>query len=562
MKAKWIVSELPSVEKINSMSDSLKISKLLAAILCVRGYNETTAKGFIDKSASCIHDPYLLKDMDKAVNRITSALEKNEIITVYGDYDADGVTSCSIMVMCLEALGGNVNYYIPERETEGYGISCNSIDNIIKRGTKLIVTVDCGITAIDECEYAKNNGIDMIITDHHECSDSIPEAVAVINPKQPDCNYPFKSLAGVGVALKLVQALNYNKQSLYDTAVQYSDLVAIGSIADIVPLTDENRIVCDMGLKAISKSENFGVKALLNISGFDVTKIDTTKVGFVLAPKINAVGRLENATRAVELLLCKEYYEAEQIANELHEHNLQRQQIEQEILEQAEQMVKKYYNNDKVLVLSNKKWHHGVVGIVASRLTKKYFKPCIMISPGADGLYKGSGRSIEGFSLYDALEYSKDTLKSFGGHELAAGLVLERENVDLFRNKINEYATENLTDDMMIPTLVADCELKGRHLNMNVASELNKLQPYGTGNKQPVFYIKNMTVFKVMKIGNNKQHLKLSLSKEGVMVDAVAFGMADKTNITFNSNISVMCNLDINEYRQTRNLQLKIIDIK
>ena len=295
MKSRWIVSEIPSVEQINTLSDSLKISKLLAAILCVRGFDVQSASNlFSYDNAACIHDPFLMKDMEKAVIRINAAIEKNEVITVYGDYDADGVTSCSLLVKCIQSLGGNVNYYIPERESEGYGVNFNSIDVISKRKTTLLITVDCGITATKECEYAKELGIDMIVTDHHECSDVIPNAVAILNPKRPDCNYPFKSLAGVGVALKLAQALNKDKMSYIDTVLTYSEFAAIGSIADIVTLVDENRVICSLGLNSLMKTKNKGIHALIDISGLDQSKIDTVKVGFVIAPKINSVGRLEN----------------------------------------------------------------------------------------------------------------------------------------------------------------------------------------------------------------------------------------------------------------------------
>ena len=561
METKWNVSEIPSVSSINEMSEALKISKLLSVILCVRGFTVKSASDFLNKDLSCIYDPYLLKDMDKGVKRIRQALCNNEIITVYGDYDADGVTSCSLLVKALKKLNGNVNYYIPERETEGYGINNSSIEHIKNRGTSLIITVDCGITAISECEYAKSLGIDMVITDHHECSDSVPEAVAVIDAKQKDCEYPFKHLAGVGVAFKLVQALFRDTVGTEELIDEYSDLVTIGSIADIVPLVGENRVICHFGLKSISNTKNQGIRALVDVSGLDINKIDATKIGFVIAPKINAVGRLEDATRAIKLFLSEDYDEAYKIASELHGYNKMRQEIETEILEEADKQLKKYYLNDKIAVLDNKNWHHGVVGIVASRLTKRYFKPCIMISPGTEGLYKGSGRSISGFSLYDALDYSKDTLKSFGGHELAAGLVIEKNNIQKFRKKINEYAEKNMSSDILVNKITADCELRGRHLNLASAEELSKLQPYGTENAQPVFYIKNMTVANSYKIGNNKQHLRLQLIKDGVKVDAVAFGMGDR-NITFNSVISVMCNLDVNEFRNERNLQLKIIDIK
>ncbi len=562
MTTKWIVSEVPPVEKIDEITNELGTSRIVSAILAVRGFDAKSAKAYIDKDASGIYDPFLMKDMDKAVERLKKAISLKEKITVFGDYDADGVTSCALLVSCLEELGGVVDYYIPDRETEGYGVSRASVDLIKERNTKLILTVDCGITAVEECEYAKEFGLEMIITDHHECSGIVPDAVAVIDAKQEECSYPFDYLAGVGVALKLAQALLKDKYSYAETMDRYSELAMIGSVADIVPLTDENRIICNAGLAKIKNTANYGIKALLDVSGIEAESINASKIGFVFAPKINAVGRLENASRAISLFLANTYDEAYAIANEMNEYNIKRQKIEAEILDEAVKMLEEKGNDDKVIVLCNKNWHHGVVGIVSSRLAKKYMKPCILISEGTDGLYKGSGRSVNGFSIYDALDYSKGELVSFGGHELAVGLTLEYENIDSFREKINEYAKTNLTEEMSVSTIVADCEMRGRHLNMAIAEELQLMQPFGTGNSQPVFFINNMTVQRVLQIGSEKQHLKLQLLKDGVSVGAVAFGFGTDNKIAFNDVISVMACLDINEFRGVRSVQLRIIDIK
>ena len=562
MTTKWIVSDVPAVEKIDEITNATGVNRIVSAILAVRGFDAQSAKAYIDRDMSGIYDPFLIKDMDKAVERINKAISSKEKMTVFGDYDADGVTSCALLVSCIEELGGIVDYYIPDRETEGYGVSRASVDIIKERNTSLIITVDCGITAVEECEYARGLGIDMIITDHHECSSTVPDAVAVIDSKQENCTYPYKYLAGVGVALKVAQALLKGKYTDSQVLEKYSELAMIGSVADIVPLCDENRIICSAGLEKIKHTTNFGIKALLDVSGIENDSITATKIGFILAPKINAVGRLENASRAIALFLAKSYDEAFAIASEMNEYNIKRQKIEAEILEEAEQMLKKEGNNDDVIVLCNKDWHHGVVGIVSSRLSKKYMKPCILISSSPDGLYKGSGRSVNGFSIYDALEYCKSELVSFGGHELAVGLTLEKDKTDAFRKKINEYAEKNFSEEMSVSTIVADCEMRGRHINMAVAEELQLMQPFGTGNSQPVFFINNMTVQRVMKIGSEKQHLKLQLLKDGISVGAVAFGFGTDSRIAFNDVISVMACLDINEYRGTRSVQLRIIDIK
>lgn len=562
MNTKWSVAPVPSFDDVTKMCEATNTNRLVSAILCVRGFSPEEGRAFIKKDESQIYDPFILKDMDKAVNRINKAIKDGEKITIYGDYDADGVTSSTILILCIRELGGNVDYYIPDRENEGYGISESSIDIIANNGTKLIVSVDCGITAVDECEYAKEKGIDMVITDHHECSYVLPDACAVVDTKQDDCKYPFKMLSGVGVALKLCQALLKDKYTYIETLDKYADFAAIGSIADIVPLTNENRIICCEGLKKIQQSPKTGVKALLDISGIDAKSVNATKIGYLVAPKINAAGRLQSAQRAVDLFLENDYEKAYLIAEELNGYNIERQNIEIQILKEAEKLLLSKYKDDPIAVLCNEEWHHGVVGIVSSRLTKKYVKPCILLSKSPDGFYKGSGRSVEGFSLYDALDYTKDTLITFGGHELAVGLTLEKENINKFREEINKYAKDKMPDDISVLSYEADCELRGRHLNLDTVNSLSCMQPFGTGNQQPLFYINNMVVQKVYCIGNDKQHLKLTLSKDGVLVDAIAFEFGRNNKITFNDTISVMCHLDINEYRGVKNVQLRIVDIK
>ena len=557
---KWIVSPVPFKEDIETLSTENNVSRLIAAILCSRGLNSKEAAVFLKADIKDMHNPFLFKGMDKAVARIKKAVTEKQKIVVYGDYDVDGVTATTVLVSCLKKLGADVDFYIPSRDKEGYGINNESVEKMAKVGVKLIVTVDCGITAIAECEYAKSLGVDLIITDHHECGGSVPNAVAAIDTKQPDCTYPFKDLAGVGVAFKVAQALLQDKYTKTQILDMYSELVTIGSIADIVPLLGENRIICKYGLEKLSKTKNVGINALLNVAGIDKNEIDTFKIGYAVAPRINAAGRIGGAEKAVELFTETDIAKAEKIAIELDGSNIKRQQIEAEIFKAAEKQLLDFYAEDKIVVLADKDWHHGVVGIVSSRLAKKYLKPCILISEGPDGKYKGSGRSVEGFSLYNALEYSKATLVSFGGHELAAGLVIEEADIDAFRRKINEYAENNFNGDFS-GKIVADLELRERHLNIEVARSLGILEPYGTDNKQPVFYIEGLTVMKVSRVGASKQHLRLSLKKGNSTIDAVAFGFGDY-NVSFNDTINVMCNLDINSFRDMENVQLKILDIK
>lgn len=558
---KWIVSPVPDKEAIEKIATENNVSRLIAAVLCVRNFNSEDASAFLKADLDDMHDPFLFKGMDKAVARINKAVENKEKIIVYGDYDVDGVTATTLMLSCLKDLGADADFYIPSRDKEGYGINKDSVELIAARGVTLIITVDCGITAVEECEYAKTLGVDLIITDHHECADTIPDAVAAIDTKQPDCPYPFKDLAGVGVAFKLAQALLKEKYSTYDVLNRYSGLVTIGAIADIVPLLGENRIICKYGLNRLSETKNAGINALFNVSGIDKSDIDTFKIGFAIAPRINAAGRIGGAEKAVRLFLTHDLAEAEKIAIELDSCNIKRQQIEAEIFKEAENQLLNHYSTDKIAVLADKNWHHGVVGIVSSRLAKKYMKPCILISEGPDGNFKGSGRSIEGFSLYNALEASKDALVSFGGHELAAGIVIEQSKIEEFRRKINEYAENNFNEDLTKQKIVADLELRERHLNIDVARSLKVLEPFGTNNKQPVFYVEGLIVLKVSRIGANKQHLRLTLKKGNAVIDAVAFGLGDRS-VSFNDTINVMCNLDINSFRNTETIQLKIADIK
>ena len=559
-KTKWIVSPVPLKEDIETLAKKNNVSRLLAAILCSRGLSSEDASVFLKADINDMNDPFLFKDMDKAVARIKKAIADNEKIVVYGDYDVDGVTATTLLLSCLKDMGADAGFYIPSRDREGYGINNESVQKMAENGVTLIVTVDCGITAMEECEYAKSLGVDLIITDHHECGEVVPDAVAAIDTKQPDCKYPFKDLAGVGVAFKVAQALLKDKYTTEQILDMYSELVTIGSIADIVPLLGENRIICKYGLKKLSTTKNVGINAIFNVAGIDKSEIDTFKIGYAVAPRINAAGRIGGAEKAVELFTETDIATAEKIAIDLDGNNIKRQQIEAEIFKAAEKQLLDLYKDDKIAVLADKDWHHGVVGIVSSRLAKKYLKPCILISEGPDGKYKGSGRSIEGFSLYNALEYSKDTLVSFGGHELAAGIVIEESEIDAFRRKINEYAENNFNGDFS-GKIVADLELRERHLNIDVARSLNILEPYGTDNKQPIFYVEGLLVLKVSRVGSTKQHLRLTLKKGNITIDAVAFGFGEYP-VSFNDTINVMCNLDINSFRDMQSVQLKILDIK
>ncbi len=580
---------------IEDIAQGLGISDVVARLIYNRGYMSAEgAKSFIYPSEEILHSPFGLRDMDRAVERIERAIDAGERITVYGDYDVDGVTSVTLLYLYLLSLGADVNYYIPLRAKEGYGVSSSAIDTLAENGTKLIITVDTGITANSEVEYARALGIDTVVTDHHECHGDLPDACAVVNPHRPDCSYPFCELAGVGVVFKLVCGLEISKNkdveeisSVKRICERYIDLVAVGTIADVMPIIDENRVIVKKGLEFINTSPRMGLEALIEAANnSNVTRpangvaekntkkrrINTGNVSFSLAPRINAAGRISSASKAVELLLSTNRKRADELADELCEINLQRQREENSIAEQAYRLIEETHDftKDKVIVIENDSWQQGIIGIVSSRITEKYGLPSILISfDGAtdgDGdphdIGKGSGRSIKGINLVDALDHCKDQLVQFGGHELAAGLSVMRCNIPLFRKKINDYAREKFTEEMFIMKCEADCELSVDELTMSVAEEIELLEPLGVANPTPEFLVRELTLERIISMGAGK-HSKLMLSSGNKSFTAVCFGMPASTmNFHFGERVDLLCRLSINEYRGQRSLQLIAQDIK
>ena len=570
------------------------ISEVAAKLIYNRGYcTSRSVDAFLYPVVEGFHDPYLMMDMDKAVARIRESLDRGDKITVYGDYDVDGVTSVTLIYLYLKELGADIDYYIPSRSKEGYGLSQMSLDNLKAKGTKLIITVDTGITANAEVEYAKSLGIEMVITDHHECHEYLPEACAVVNPHRPDCSYPFKELAGVGVVFKLVCAFEAmrcgeknKRESIERVFRKYADLAAIGTVADVMPLIDENRIIVREGLASLDETEREGLAALIEAASNPQTevkasgeslpqkkrKINAGFIGFVLAPRINAAGRISTAEKAVELLLSENPEDAAIMARELCEINARRQKEENAIAEAAYKTIEETHDfeNDRVIVLSDDAWQQGIIGIVSSRITEKYGLPSILISfdgatrgyPSFDDLGKGSGRSIKGLNLVDALDYCKDLLARFGGHELAAGLTVMRCNIDEFRKRINDYARENLTEDLSCVRYVADCELEADEINMPLTNELSIMEPFGVANPAPVFLVSGLRVSKIISMGAGK-HTKLLLSSGELNFQAVCFGMSTASLEIFPGElIDLMCQLSINEFRGQRSVQLVVQDIR
>ncbi len=564
---------------------NLGISEILSTLVSNRGYNSAeAAQAFITKSDEKMHDPFLLNDMEVGAKRILSAVENGEHISIFGDYDVDGVTSVSILYLYLDSLGVNVDYYIPSRKNEGYGISAPAIEKLASNGTNLIITVDTGVTANKEIELAKSLGIDVVVTDHHECKTDLPNALAVINPKRLDSEYPFSSLAGVGVVFKLLCAIEFlrTNDKMIDCvrriAYQYADLTAIGTIADVMPIKDENRLIVSFGLNNIDKTQNVGLRALIDLCRSNETKskskskkkVTAGLIGYTVAPRINAAGRISDANIAVELFLTKNEQFAQEQAIKLCDINRDRQFEENKIAEEAYECIEtSNYAESNVIILDNPKWHHGIIGIVASRLSERYNRPSILISfegnedpndPEAIG--KGSGRSITGLNLVNALSYCEDLLERFGGHELAAGLTIKRKNIDALRERLNDYAQGCFKECAPKNEMDIDYILSPSEATLNLASELDLLEPCGVSNPTPVFAMTELIVDDIIPIGMNR-HLKLALSKGGKTFTSMLFCVSPQEfPYEIGEEVDAAFYLEINEFMNSKNLQFNIKDIR
>ena len=562
-KKKWIL-----LSKNNRREDILRISgeyglpPVIATVLLNRGIEDV--EEYIRPETENLHDPFLMKGMEQAAERILLALERGEHITVYGDYDVDGITSTAALVKFLTEHRADADYYIPDRLEEGYGINNGAIDKIAARGTKLMITVDCGITAVAEIAYAKELGMDVIVTDHHECKETVPDAWCILNPKQPDCPYPFKKLAGVGVVFKLLQALTIRmKFHMKELLEEYLSIVAIGTVADRKPVLGVNRKIVKTGRGMMKYTVNRGIRALMEQAEVDPAALTAGTVGFTLAPRINAAGRMGDPKCAVEMLLARDEKNARQYAELLDRENRERQATEQKILEEALGVIAAdpSMEDDYVLIIGHEGWHHGIIGIVASKISERFNKPCILISTG-DGMGKGSGRSIKCFNLFKALEHCGSDLTKFGGHELAAGLSLETEKIPLLRRHINEYAKSILNEEDFIPRIYVDTALPAEYVNMNTAERLMLLEPYGMGNASPVFFAKGLEVTNIRPLSEGK-HIKLTLAGGGSVIDAVGFGMgACLSEIKAHDMIDILFNLDINVFRGERQVQVLLKDMR
>ena len=536
---------------------------LVSAVLASRGIaTAEEAAAFLEHEQRLTYSPFLMADMDKAVERVQRALADHERIAVFGDYDVDGITATCILVDYLQSRGADVLHYIPRRIEDGYGLSVDAIEGLYRKGTRLLITVDCGITGVEEVDFANSLGMDVVVTDHHECKETLPRAVAVVDPHRPDCGYPFKHLAGCGVALKLALALGGpdREEALF---ARYCTLAAIGTVADVMQMSGENRTIVSRGLAAIEHSDFIGLHALLKEAGLAGREITSVQIGFVLAPRINAAGRMGAADKAAELLLCTDPAEAERMARELCALNRERQNVEQTIYSQAEEMIARLPDRDRsALVLESSRWHQGVVGIVASRLSEKYSRPSFMIHLNGD-TGKGSCRSWGGFNLFAALENCKDLLLGFGGHELAAGFTIEEANIPAFRERMNDYARSFRGG--AAPVSVLDVDVAITHpsaVTLEELEALSALEPYGSGNARPVFCLLGATLLRTQNVGQNR-HLKLRLGKGSAQFDGIFFStVAEDCGCRPGDRVDAAFYLQVNEFRGSRTVQLQMVDLR
>ena len=557
---KWEVRPLDK-ERAAAFAQTYGVPFFLAMLMNIRGLDDAVHLREFLGEGEPLSDPFLLKDMDKAAARITRAVDNMEKIAVYGDYDADGVTSTAMLYSYLETRGADVIFYIPQREGEGYGMNMGAVEYLKEQGVSLIVTVDNGISSVQEVARANELGIDVVVTDHHRPQEILPDAVAVVDAYRPDDTSPYKHFSGVGIAFKLLMALEDGAGDVEDLLEAYSDLAAIGTIGDIVPLTGENRTLIRAGLERLSQSDRPGVQALLENAGIAGKALTSTNVAFTLVPRINATGRMGAPERAVRLLISGYEEEAEVLSEEICADNEERRRVEAEIAEAAFADIEaKGYMKDRVVVVDGENWHHGVIGIVASRVTERCGKPCMIISRGETEA-KGSGRSIEGFSLFEAICACGDLLIKFGGHPMAAGITLKPENIEAFRKRINRYAAEHFPQ-MPTQTVTLDCKLNPAALSVSMAQSLTQLEPFGNGNPQPVFGLFNMELSNVTPVGGGG-HLRLTLEKNGAVITAMRFNTKpEELPYHIGDKIDLAVQLEAREFRGQPSLTVIVRDMK
>lgn len=565
MNLHWQFIETAPQAAVLHLAHEAGVPPIIARVMLNRGIDsKKAALEFFRTDLTRLHDPFLMKDMKAAVARLSAALTRKERMLIYGDYDVDGITGTALLKLALRHLGYDVPHYIPERLRDGYGISRRGIDLAKAQGATLILAVDCGVSANEEIDYARAHGIDFIVCDHHQPGAQLPPAVALLNPKRSDCPYPFKELAGVGVAFKLMQALFDHAEGNLEELYRHLDLVAVGSTADIVPLVDENRVFVKAGLERINQTDNVGLRALLQVCGLALGTINTGNVVFILAPRINAVGRMGDATRAVTLLTTYDPTQALEIARVLETENRERRSVDDETYREALQLIETQCDprRDFIFVLEKEAWHTGVIGIVASRVVEKFYRPTIMIST-QNGMGKGSARSIPGFDLYKALQECEQHLSAFGGHKYAAGLSIKTEHIAALRTQLQGVATRVLTEDLLTPRLLLDGEIRLGEIDARFMKFLNALAPYGPQNMRPAFVSRGLRIVGNPQIvGNN--HLRFHVTQDDRRLDCIGFNLGDLRPRLLNGGDSVELAylVEENTWQGRTSIQLRVKDIR
>ena len=558
MNKKWQIYET-NESKVEELKKSYNLNDLIATILVNRNITKKEdVEKFLNPTRNDFYNPFLMTDMEKAVDRILIAIKNKEKVTIYGDYDVDGITSITVLKSFLKDVGLEVDTYIPNRIDEGYGLNKKAIEKIKENGCQLMITVDCGISGIEEVEYANSLGIETIVTDHHEVGDVLPNALAVVDNKRKDSTYPFRELAGVGVAFKLIQAIGIKLELKEDEYLKYLDIVSVGTISDIVPLVDENRVITKLGLKLIRQTKNIGLKSIINSSGY--SKIDSNTISFGVAPRINACGRMGKAEEALKLLLSKNLNEAQELTRKLNDHNRERQDIEKRIFEDAiKQIEEKSLANNRTIVVAGQNWHHGVIGIVSSKITDMYFKPSILLCL-EDGIGKGSGRSVPGFDLHEALTKCLDTIDKFGGHAMAVGITVKEDKIPEFKEEFEKIAIDSHIEEIM-PIINIDAKVNLSNINREMVESLKQLEPFGEGNKMPIFVFKNLRIDSIRALSEGK-HLKMTLKDNNTIISSIGFNIGKMAeDYKIGDRIDVVGVLEINSFNGVDNLQINIKDI-